>query len=194
MPFQESRRPAFLLVRPFVWLPRLLRPLLTSRAAFPRRPFRRQARSPQVRTRSFTAQPPDLRNLALTTKASHRCACSPCSVAPRIRFLFIGSRLHSMLPSHARSPLRSCTSFRSLWSACGRTFTSKTAPMLGAHILPGMNVGDSYGAQAWHPAAPESLRRVPAAGGMAAPLTSQANRACPALRTWIAPTTSAFSS
>ncbi|EFH2664294.1 hypothetical protein GKQ17_24520 [Escherichia coli] len=31
-----------------------------------------------------------------------------------------------MLPPHARSPSRSCTSFRSLWSARGRTFTSKT--------------------------------------------------------------------
>jgi len=61
-------------------------------------------------------------------------------------------------------------------------------------ILPGMNAGDSYGAQARHGAAPELLRRVPAAVGIAAPLTSQANRACPALRTLIAPTTSAFSS
>ncbi len=33
-----------------------------------RRPFRREVRSPQVRTRSFTAQPPDLRGRSLTTK------------------------------------------------------------------------------------------------------------------------------
>ena len=58
-------------------------------------------------------------------------------------------------------------------------------------ILPGLKSGDSYGAQARHRAAPESLRWVPAAGGMTAPLTSQANRACPALNTLTAPTTSA---
>src|SRR6056297_2026035 len=34
---------------------------------------------------------------------------------------------------------------------------------------------------------------VPAAGGITAPLTSQANRACPALWIFIAPTKSAFS-
>ena len=44
-------------------------------------------------------------------------------------------------------------------------------------ILLGMNAGDSYGAQARLNAAPESLRWVPAAGGITAPLTSQANRA-----------------
>ena len=57
-----------------------------------------------------------------------------------------------------------------------------------------MNAGDSYGAQAWHGALPESLRWVPVAGGLIAPLTWQANRACPALNTLIAPTTSAFAS
>ena len=35
--------------------------------------------------------------------------------------MFIGSRVHSVLPPHARSPSRSCTSFRSLWSARGRS-------------------------------------------------------------------------
>jgi len=49
---------------------RLLRPLLTSRCASSgRRPFRREARSPQVRTRSFTAQPPHLRRLAFDHKS-----------------------------------------------------------------------------------------------------------------------------
>jgi hypothetical protein len=42
---------------------RLQWPLLTSRSVFPRRPFSRKAGSPQVRTRSFPAQPPDLRRL-----------------------------------------------------------------------------------------------------------------------------------
>ena len=34
-----------------------------------RRPFRREARSPQVRTQSFPAQPPDLRRLSLDHKS-----------------------------------------------------------------------------------------------------------------------------
>ena len=49
-----------------------------------------------------------------------------------------------------------------------------------------MNSGDSYGAQVWHGALPESLRWVPVAGGLIAPLTGQANRACPAINTLIA--------
>ena len=124
-----------LLVRPFAEKKtRLLRPLLTSRSDFffHRRPFRRKARSPQVRTHSFTAQPPDLRHFALTTRASRFLARSPCSAAPCIRFLFIGSQFRSTLPPHARSPLRSCASLRSLWSTRGGTFTHKSAPMLGA--------------------------------------------------------------
>ena len=40
---------------------RLLQPLLTSRSGLRRRPFRRQARSHQVRAHSFAAQPPNLR-------------------------------------------------------------------------------------------------------------------------------------
>jgi hypothetical protein len=111
----------------------LLWPLLTSRSGFHRRPFRHEARSPQVRTHSFSAQPPDLRHFALTTRASRFYARSPCSAAPSIRFLFIGSQIRSTLPSHGRSPFRSCASLRSLRSAYGRTCTSKSAPMLGAH-------------------------------------------------------------
>jgi hypothetical protein len=46
----------------------LLRPLLTSRSSVRCRPFRRKARSPQVRTHSFIAQPPDLRRLSFGHK------------------------------------------------------------------------------------------------------------------------------
>jgi len=53
-----------------------------------------------------------------------------------IWFLFIGSRFRSTLPHYTWSPLRSCASLRSLWPAHGRTFTSKIAPMLGAHLHP----------------------------------------------------------
>lgn len=111
---------------------RLLRPLLTSHSGQARRPFRHEARAPQVRARSFTAQSPHLRHLALTTRASQPFACSPCLAAPQMRFVYLDSRFRSTLPSHARSPSRSCVSLRSLWSACGRTCTSKIAPMLGA--------------------------------------------------------------
>jgi hypothetical protein len=91
----------------------LLRPLLTSRSGSSRRPFRHKARSPQVRTHSFTARPPDLRRLALVTRASRSFARSPCSAPPSIRFLFIGPQLRSTLPSHGRSPSCSCASLRS---------------------------------------------------------------------------------
>ena len=97
-----------------------------------RRPFGHKARSPQVRTQSFSAQPPHIHSFALATRASQITACSPCLSVPRIRFLSIGSRIRPTLPSHARSPSRSCASLRSLWPARGRTFTSKIAPMLGA--------------------------------------------------------------
>jgi hypothetical protein len=78
----------------------LLRTACRSRSVSPRRPFRHEARSPQVRTHSFTAQPPDLRHFALITRASRSNAHSPCSVAPSIRFLSIGSQfmLHASFP------------------------------------------------------------------------------------------------
>ena len=135
----STRCRTLLLVRSFASSPkpsrprhRLLRPLLTSRSDSHRRPFRHKARSPQVRTHSFTAQPPDLRHFALTTRASRFFARSPCLAAPSIRFLYIGSQFRSTLPPHGRSPFRSCASLRSLWSAHGGTCTHKSAPMLGA--------------------------------------------------------------
>ena len=114
---------------------RLLWPLLTSRSGLPRCPFRHEARSPQVRTHSFPAQPPDLRRFALTTRASRFHARSPCLAAPFIRFLSIGSQFRSTLPFHTRSPSCSCASLRSLWPARGGTFTHKSAPMLGAQEI-----------------------------------------------------------
>ena len=93
-------RKALLLVWPFAPDRRLLWLLLTSRSASQRRPFRHEARSPQVRAHSFTAQPPDLRHFALITRASWSIAHSPCSAAPSIRFLSIGSQFMF----HASSP------------------------------------------------------------------------------------------
>src|SRR5690606_32583741 len=42
-------------------------------------------------TMAFPAQPPDLRRSALVVRASRSTARSPCSAAPPIRFLFVGS-------------------------------------------------------------------------------------------------------
>ena len=98
--FRATWSLTLLLVRPFAPCRRLLWPLLTSRSVSPRRPFRRKARSPQVRTHSFAAQPPDLRRFALIMRASRFLARSLCSATPSIRFLSIGSQL--ML--HASSP------------------------------------------------------------------------------------------
>ena len=122
--FQAPSLVTVLLVRPFAGLPQLLRPLLTSRSGSHRRPFKRKPRSPQVRSRPFSASSPHLRHLALTTRASRFPARSPCSASPRMRFVFLDSRLRYALPPHDRSPSRSCVSLRSLWSACGRTSTS----------------------------------------------------------------------
>src|SRR5690606_31126675 len=111
--YSSTRRLTLLLVRPFAPYRRLLRPLLTSRSALPRCPFRHKARSPRVRTHSFTAQPPDLRHFALATRASRLYARLPCSAAPSIRFLFIGSRftLHASSPRSVTLPRLRFTSF-----------------------------------------------------------------------------------
>ena len=67
-------------------------------------------------------------------RASRSAGRSPCFEAPCIGFLFISPQLRSVLPLHASSPPRSCTSLRSSWPTHGRTCTSKTAPMLGAPL------------------------------------------------------------
>src|SRR5207237_5186655 len=79
-----------------------------------RRPFRRKARSPRVRTLAFAARPPDLRRLALVTRASRLRARSPCSAPPSIRFLFVGPQLRSPLPSRRPRGPTLCGSLRSL--------------------------------------------------------------------------------
>src|ERR1017187_4779658 len=110
----------------------LLRPRLTSRSDLHRCPFKHEARSPQERTHSFTARPPDLRHRNLVTRASRFIARSPCLAPPSIRFLFIGPQFRSTLPPHNRSPSCSCASLHSLRPACDGTCTRKSAPMLGA--------------------------------------------------------------
>src|ERR1700692_5075089 len=79
-----------------------------------RRPFRRKARSPRVRTSTFAARPPDLRRLHLVTRASRLRARSPCSAPPSIRFLFVGPQLRPPLPSRRPHGPTLCGSLRSL--------------------------------------------------------------------------------
>jgi hypothetical protein len=65
-----------------------------------RRPFRHEARSPQVRPHSFTAQPPDLRRLSF----DHKCFAATCPLA------LLGAALYPLLVHrlaaslHASSP------------------------------------------------------------------------------------------
>ena len=102
----------------------LLWPRLTSRPAARRRPFRRQARSPQVRMLAVPAPPPDLRPRALVARASRSFGRSPCSRPPRIRFLFVGARVRSPLPSAPPSRATPCGSLGSLRPGPRRTCTS----------------------------------------------------------------------
>ena len=70
-----------------------------------RRPFRREASSPQVRTSAFVARPSDLRHLPLAARASRLFVRSPWQAPPRIGFLFVGPRVRYPLPPdpHSRS-------------------------------------------------------------------------------------------
>ena len=95
---------------------RTLCPLLTSaprsRALRTRsvRDCRTRRRPPEVRPIAFTAHPPDLppRPLMAADFAISRSLVRPGR--PRIRFLFIGSRLCSTLPSDPASRRRPCAS------------------------------------------------------------------------------------
>ena len=90
------------------------------------------SRSPEISSIAFHAQPSDLPPVSLMSKgfvvigrfARHR--------RPHIRFLFIGSRVCSTLPSDPASRRRPCASL-SLHphQVVKRTFTSKLSNMLG---------------------------------------------------------------
>ena len=80
----------------------------------PRRPFGRKARPPRVRTSAFAARPPDLRCLALVTRASRSIARLPYAAPPSIRFLFVGPQLRFPLPSRQPRGPTLCGSLRSL--------------------------------------------------------------------------------
>jgi hypothetical protein len=71
----------------------LLRPLLTPRSAFRRRPFRREARPPQVRVVAFAARSPRLRRPPLVARVLRSFARSPWLAAPHTRFLSVNLQL-----------------------------------------------------------------------------------------------------
>ena len=130
--FQATCLVTLLLVWSFTGSPQLLRPLLTSRSASSASPFQAQGEiSPGKNTilhrttAGFTTPRPRPQELRDLPPARPACA------SPRIRFLSIGSRFRFTLPLHDWSPFRSCASLRSLWSARGRTCTSKIVPMPG---------------------------------------------------------------
>ena len=77
-----------------------LRPRLTSHAVSPRRPFSHKVRSPQVRTRSFPAQPPDLRRLSLDHESF--AVCRPLALLGNASYPVLVHRLAVSL--HASSP------------------------------------------------------------------------------------------
>jgi hypothetical protein len=134
-PFETRGQYALPSVRPFA--PQcdaaLLRPRLTSRSTSRRRLFRREARPPQVRALAFPAKPPDLRRLPLVARASRSLARSPWSASPRIRFLFVGWRLRSPLPSALPSQRYALRFARGPCDQVPqRTCTSWSVPMLGA--------------------------------------------------------------
>ena len=80
---------------------------------------------------TFPAQSPDLRRFPLVAGASRSVVRSPRSAAPRIRFLFVDSRVRFTLRSAYASRRTPCASLRSLRPRSGRTFTSKSSPMPG---------------------------------------------------------------
>ena len=80
---------------------------------------------------TFPAQSPDLRRFPLVAGASRSVVRSPRSAAPRIRFLFVDSRVRFTLRSACASRRTPCASLRSLRPGSGRTFTSKSSPMPG---------------------------------------------------------------
>ena len=114
-------------------LPRLLRPLLTSRSGSQPSPFQARGEiSPgknAILHRTTAAStspgpwPQELCSRQPARPGRRRLICHSCSSAHGLR---------STLPPHARSPSRSCASLASLWPARPGTRTPKIAPMLGA--------------------------------------------------------------
>src|ERR1700738_2433807 len=116
----------------------LLCPLLTSATSFKSdhssfsRDSATSSRSPEVSSTAFSAPPPDLQPAPLMDMGFVVSCRLPPRRMPHIRFLFIGSRLCSTLPSDPASRRRPCASLTLLLHQdVKRTCTSKLSIMRG---------------------------------------------------------------
>lgn len=125
-------------VRAFSHRGGLLRPLLTSAprsgglaaASVHRRCLRTRRRSPGVSPASFPAHPPDLQSRPLMDMDFATSCPLVRSLLPRIRLLFVGSRVRSTLPSDGPSRFRPCASLvLHLHQVAQGTFTPRTLGM-----------------------------------------------------------------
>jgi len=92
-----------------------------------------RSRSPEVSSTAFGAQPPDLQPVPLMDMGFAIIGPLARHRMPRIRFLSIGSRLCSTLPSDPASRRRPCASLSlHLHQVVKGTFTPKLSNMLGA--------------------------------------------------------------
>ena len=91
-------------------------------------------RSPEVSSTAFRAQPPDLQPAPLMDMGFAIICPLARHRMPLIRFLYIGSRVCSTLPSDLASRRRPCASLSlHLHQVVKGTFTPKLSNMLGAH-------------------------------------------------------------
>ena len=96
--------------------------------------LRTGGRSPEVSSTAFSAQPPDLQPAPLMDLDFVVLCRLVRRRMPRIRFLSIGSRLCSTLPSDPASRRRPCASLGlHLHQVVQGTFTLKLPNMLGTH-------------------------------------------------------------
>jgi len=120
--------------------PPVLRPLLTSRSTSRRRPFRREARSPQVRMVVFPAQSPDLRRSPLVARVRGQLSASPgsrrlVSVAPHclegvlpVRRLAVSAPRFFQRRPHGRTGLPAS-------SPCGSLEVAATSSLQDFHLF-----------------------------------------------------------
>src|SRR3954453_14348884 len=148
-----SFNPSLGTVRAFSRRGGLLRPLLTSAPwsgdlAVPsvRRDCRRKrCRSPGVSPVSFLAHPPDLQSRPLMDMDFATVSPLVRPLLPRIRFLFVGSRFRSTLPSDGPSRFRPCASLvLPLHQAAQGTFTPRTLGMPST-----LTLRAAYGGALW---------------------------------------------
>ena len=140
--FALSFNPSSGTVRAFAGTSRLLRPLLTSASRSARLAallvrHRTRCRSPGVSPTAFLAHPPDLQPWPLMDMDFAISCPLVRPVLPRIRFLFVGSRFCSTLPSDGPSRFRPCVSLAlHLHQVAQGTSTPKLPAMSGTQDGP----------------------------------------------------------